>query len=108
MSEREAVVFAYSNLVKAIFGERDLLPIGEKEIQIANQVLDSLRSNCPRGPEVVRMRFGLYPGSRELTREEIGAMFDMTRERVRQIEIKAIRMLRHPSRSKRIRHVVID
>ena len=52
--------------------------------------------------DVLRMRFGMYDG-RTHTLEEVGQIFGVTRERIRQIENKAIRKLRHPSRAKRIK-----
>ncbi len=64
-----------------------------------NEVLDTLTE---REATVLRMRFGLYDG-RARTLEEVGKAFDVTRERIRQIEAKALRKLRHPSRSKKVR-----
>jgi RNA polymerase primary sigma factor len=55
-----------------------------------------------READVLRMRFGMYDG-RTHTLEEVGQIFGVTRERIRQIENKAIRKLRHPSRSKKLR-----
>ncbi len=55
-----------------------------------------------RGEEVLRLRFGLEDG-RTRTLEEVGKEFNVTRERIRQIEAKALRKLRHPSRSKKLR-----
>ena len=52
--------------------------------------------------QVLRMRFGLVDGKPH-TLEEVGKEFDVTRERIRQIESKALRKLRHPSRSKKLR-----
>ena len=63
------------------------------------EVLDTLTE---REAEVLRMRFGMYDG-RTHTLEEVGQEFGVTRERIRQIENKAIRKLRHPSRAKKIR-----
>ena len=64
-----------------------------------NEVLHTL---TPREEQVLKLRFGLYDG-RTRTLEEVGKEFDITRERIRQIEAKALRKLRHPSRSKRLR-----
>ena len=61
-----------------------------------NEVLDTL---TPREEKVLRLRFGLEDG-RSRTLEEVGKEFNVTRERIRQIEAKALRKLRHPSRSK--------
>ena len=63
------------------------------------EILDTLTE---READVLRMRFGMYDG-RTHTREEVGQIFGVTRERIRQIENKAIRKLRHPSRAKKIR-----
>ena len=63
------------------------------------QVLDSL---TPREAKVLRMRFGIEMSS-DHTLEEVGKQFDVTRERIRQIEAKALRKLRHPSRSKKLK-----
>jgi RNA polymerase primary sigma factor len=51
---------------------------------------------------VIKLRFGLYDG-RTRTLEEVGKEFDITRERIRQIEAKALRKLRHPSRARHLR-----
>ena len=66
--------------------------------QLAN-VLDTL---TPREEKVLRLRFGLEDG-RSRTLEEVGKEFNVTRERIRQIEAKALRKLRHPSRSKKLK-----
>ena len=63
------------------------------------EILDTLTD---READVLRMRFGMYDG-RTHTLEEVGQIFGVTRERIRQIENKAIRKLRHPSRAKRIK-----
>ena len=63
------------------------------------EILDTLTE---READVLKMRFGMYDG-RTHTREEVGQIFGVTRERIRQIENKAIRKLRHPSRAKKIR-----
>ena len=65
--------------------------------------LDSVLSTLtPREEKVIRLRFGLDDG-RPRTLEEVGEVFDVTRERIRQIEAKALRKLRHPSRSKKLK-----
>ena len=61
-----------------------------------------LKSLTPREERVIALRFGLEDG-RARTLEELGREFNVTRERVRQIEAKALRKLRHPSRSKKLR-----
>jgi RNA polymerase primary sigma factor len=61
--------------------------------------LDSL---TPREAKVLRMRFGIEMAS-DHTLEEVGKQFDVTRERIRQIEAKALRKLKHPSRSDTLR-----
>ena len=61
-----------------------------------------LQSLTPREEQVIRMRFGIGDGS-EHTLEEVGKQFDVTRERIRQIEAKALRKLRHPTRSEQLR-----
>ena len=63
------------------------------------EVLDSL---TPRAKKVLRLRFGLDDGKAR-TLEEVGKEFNVTRERIRQIEAKALRKLRHPSRSKKLK-----
>jgi len=62
-------------------------------------VLDSLSA---RESRVLRLRFGLEDG-RSRTLEEVGKEFNVTRERIRQIEAKALRKLRHPSRSRKLK-----
>jgi RNA polymerase primary sigma factor len=63
---------------------------------------DVLKDLTPREEKVIKMRFGLGPDGAEHTLEEIGRHFAVTRERVRQIEAKALRKLRHPARSPRL------
>jgi RNA polymerase primary sigma factor len=66
---------------------------------VTKEILDSL---TPREAKVLRMRFGIEMNT-DHTLEEVGKQFDVTRERIRQIEAKALRKLRHPSRSERLR-----
>ena len=61
-----------------------------------------LHTLTPREESVLKLRFGLEDG-RPRTLEEVGKVFDITRERIRQIEAKALRKLRHPSRSKKLK-----
>ena len=69
---------------------------------LREQLEDVLSTLAPREEQVLRMRFGLTDGKAH-TLEEVGKEFDVTRERIRQIESKALRKLRHPSRSKKLR-----
>ncbi|HNX62829.1 MAG TPA: RNA polymerase sigma factor RpoD [Candidatus Limiplasma sp.] len=66
------------------------------------QLLDVLDTLTPREEKVLRLRFGLDDGHQR-TLEEVGRVFKVTRERIRQIEAKALRKLRHPSRSKKLK-----
>jgi RNA polymerase primary sigma factor len=66
---------------------------------VTKEVLDTL---TPREAKVLRMRFGIEMNT-DHTLEEVGKQFDVTRERIRQIEAKALRKLRHPSRSEKLR-----
>ncbi len=69
---------------------------------LKEQLAEVLRTLTPREEKVLRLRFGLEDG-RPRTLEEVGKEFNVTRERIRQIEAKALRKLRHPSRSKKLR-----
>ena len=69
---------------------------------LREQLEEVLATLTPREQQVLRMRFGLIDGKPH-TLEEVGKEFDVTRERIRQIESKALRKLRHPSRSKKLR-----
>ena len=69
---------------------------------LKEQVMDVLNSLTTRERKVLEMRFGLEDG-RSRTLEEVGREFAVTRERIRQIEAKALRKLRHPSRSKKLK-----
>ena len=69
---------------------------------LKEQLMDVLDTLTPREEKVLRLRFGLEDG-RPRTLEEVGKEFNVTRERIRQIEAKALRKLRHPSRSKKLK-----
>ena len=69
---------------------------------LKEQLMDVLNTLTPREEKVLRLRFGLEDG-RARTLEEVGGEFQVTRERIRQIEAKALRKLRHPSRSKKLK-----
>ena len=66
------------------------------------QLSEVLNTLTPREKKVLVLRFGLEDG-RNRTLEEVGKEFNVTRERIRQIEAKALRKLRHPSRSKKLK-----
>lgn len=79
------------------------IPVDEAGRQLLRRELMSvLKSLTPREERVITLRFGLDDG-RPRTLEELGKEFNVTRERIRQIEAKALRKLRHPSRAKRLR-----
>ena len=71
-------------------------------LNLKEQTASVLQSLTPREEQVIRMRFGIGDGS-EHTLEEVGQRFSVTRERIRQIEAKALRKLRHPSRSRKLK-----
>ena len=74
---------------------------------LKEQLADVLKTLTPREEKVLRLRFGLEDG-RPRTLEEVGKEFNVTRERIRQIEAKALRKLRHPSRSKQLKDFMED
>ena len=88
------------------------MPLGEMEppapadavsyTLLREQLDEVLNTLTDREKNVLRLRFGLEDG-RTRTLEEVGKEFNITRERIRQIEAKALRKLRHPSRSKKLR-----
>lgn len=92
-----------SRLVDFIRDEDATAPDESAMKKITNEDIDSvLKTLTPREEEVVRLRFGLRDG-RCHTLEEVGSQFDVTRERIRQIEAKALRKLRHPVRSNKFK-----
>jgi RNA polymerase primary sigma factor len=76
-------------------------------VDLKRQTAHVLRTLSPREERIIKMRFGLEDGS-EHTLEEVGQSFQVTRERIRQIEAKALRKLRHPSRSRKLRPFTTD
>ncbi len=92
-----------SHLGDFIPDESALTPQDAASQAMLKEQLDSVLSTLtPREEKVIRLRFGLDDG-RPRTLEEVGEVFDVTRERIRQIEAKALRKLRHPSRSKKLK-----
>lgn len=71
-------------------------------VMLKEQLVDVLKTLTPREEKVLKLRFGLEDG-RQRTLEEVGKEFNVTRERIRQIEAKALRKLRHPSRSRKLK-----
>jgi RNA polymerase primary sigma factor len=72
---------------------------------LREQLMEVLQTLTPREQKVLKLRFGLSDG-RARTLEEVGREFNVTRERIRQIEAKALRKLRHPSRSKKLKDYI--
>jgi RNA polymerase primary sigma factor len=84
---------------KSILNPADAVVVSNLR-EITDEVLATL---TPREEKVIKMRFGLGPSGSEHTLEEVGQHFAVTRERIRQIEAKALRKLRHPSRSRKLK-----
>ncbi len=76
-------------------------------VNLKEKTANVLRTLTPREEKVIKMRFGLEDGS-EHTLEEVGQSFALTRERIRQIEARALRKLRHPSRCRQLKSFLID
>ena len=92
-------------LIAAIFGEEQGKVI--EEVSLTDKIKEVLETLSPREKRVLELRFGLEDG-RLRTLEEIGQEFGVTKERIRQIEGKALRKLRHPSRSRRLEKFLIS
>ena len=92
-----------SHLGDFIPDEETPAPADAASATILREVIErELNTLTPREAHVIRLRFGLYDG-RSRTLEEVGKEFDITRERIRQIEAKALRKLRHPSRARHLK-----
>jgi RNA polymerase primary sigma factor len=92
-----------SHLGDFVVDEATLSPVEQIiNLNIHEQTAEVLKTLSPREEKIIRLRFGLEDGS-EHTLEEVGQSFAVTRERIRQIEAKALRKLRHPSRSYRLK-----
>ncbi|HTF99312.1 MAG TPA: sigma-70 family RNA polymerase sigma factor [Nitrospirota bacterium] len=93
-------------LKDVIVDEKSVSPFKTLENnEAASRIEEVLSSLTEREEKIIRMRFGIGVGS-EHTLEEVGKYFNLTRERIRQIEIKALKKLRHPARSKLLREYV--
>lgn len=78
-------------------------PVGKTTFKLLQEQLDDVLNGLPaREQEVLKLRFGLCDGY-SLTLEEVGLCFNVTRERIRQIEAKALRRLRYPGKSMRLK-----
>jgi RNA polymerase primary sigma factor len=83
-------------------------PIDQATMESLRETTHSVLAQLtPREAKVLRMRFGIDLNT-DHTLEEVGKQFDVTRERIRQIEAKALRKLRHPSRSEQLRSFLVD
>ena len=81
-------------------------PVQEAELNILKEQIQEVLSELnDRERRVISLRFGIDDGNPR-TLEEVGTIFDVTRERIRQIEAKALRKLRHPKRSRKLRDFV--
>jgi RNA polymerase primary sigma factor len=93
-------------LKDVIIDEKSVSPFKTLENnEASSRIEEVLSSLTEREEKIIRMRFGIGIGT-EHTLEEVGKFFNLTRERIRQIEIKALKKLRHPARSKMLREYV--
>jgi RNA polymerase primary sigma factor len=93
-------------LKDVIVDEKSVSPFKTLENnEASSRIEEVLASLTEREEKIIRMRFGIGAGT-EHTLEEVGKFFNLTRERIRQIEIKALKKLRHPARSKMLREYV--
>ena len=97
-----------SHLGDFVPDERSLSPEEYATNEILKEEIKSVLSTLqPREQQVLELRFGLIDGT-SYTLEEVGKRFSVTRERIRQIEAKALRKLRHPSRAKKLKDFMVD
>ena len=97
-----------SHLGDFVPDERNMSPEDFTTNEILKEEIKSvLETLQPREQQVLELRFGLIDGT-SYTLEEVGKKFDVTRERIRQIEAKALRKLRHPSRAKKLKDFLVD
>lgn len=94
----------YQNLVQAIYIHEVYIDDMDA-LKLKNAVEEILVVLSPRERDVLRLRFGTDDG-RQRTHREIGELFEQTRDTIRQVELKAIRKLRHPNCSKRLRELI--
>ena len=97
-AKRTNRIWAISSSIRPTFHRAEQMI----NVNLHEQTAEVLKSLSPREEKIIRLRFGLEDGS-EHTLEEVGQNFAVTRERIRQIEAKALRKLRHPSRSYRLK-----
>ncbi len=108
MTQRQPGVWTVSKaevgLLRAIFGSPDLVVKKSQQNRLTGAVAYAVSTLTERECRVILLRFGLEDGRRRPLLE-VAKEFGVTRERIRQIEAKALRMLRHPSRSKSLREM---
>lgn len=97
LSETNGIADGCRRLKIAVVGEDDNDSICDA-IRVVDQAFSALGMLTPREAKVLRMRFGIDLPAQRHTLAEVGKQFDVTRERIRQIEAKALRKLRHPNR----------
>ncbi len=91
---------------RGFFEEPKSLEDQVEAIGVSKSIINILKSLTSRESEVLKYRFGL-DGHKELTLEAVSDIFNVTRERIRQVEAKALRKLRHPSRSEKLKEFMV-
>ena len=95
----------YTSIIYPIY-EGEIVDMRVAAAMLKEQILQVLNTLTPREEKVLRLRYGIEKDNEigtPRTLEEVGKVFNVTRERIRQIEAKALRKLRHPSRSKKLK-----